>query len=228
MRKKKEVSHIYRKRMEDYKKAAEEIKKIGDVKIQQINGYYDTGKKIVDEKKEELSQTYRKRIDEYKKAAEEIKKIGDDMVAHGKGKVFDVYTHTKEEYIDKPREFIADILQKKYETLKEKYPTVKKVDELYASGKKVADVQKEKAEEAYSKTCKYYEDQKETIKQVGQELLRQGQAYLNTNFSREENGNDAKKVESYSLKEMGYELFDFSKKEMANLTKKYLLFRSIR
>jgi len=199
---------------------------IYDDKIHQINGYYSTGKKTIDEKKEEMTVSYKKRLEEYKKAAEEIKRIGDDMYLNGKEKVMTVYTHTREEYFDKPQKFIADLLQSKYENLKEQYPSVKKVDELVGAGKKVAEVQKEKAVEVYSKTCKYYSDQKEAAKQLGSELIRQAHDYLKNTLAsiEEENQNDANKKPDTTLTEIGYEVVDYTKQEMANVTKKYLLF----
>jgi len=132
--------------------------------------------------------------------------------------VFDIYHHTKEEYVDKPREMIANILQSKYETLKEKYPTaVNKVDELYASGKKVAETQKDRAVEVCSKTFKFYNDQKEAVKQIGQVVLLQAHEYFKNNLTRsveEENGgnNLVKKGEPHFLKEIGYEMIYLTKK----------------
>jgi len=145
------------------------------------------------------------------------------MYSHGKNRVINVYTQTKEEYIEKPQKIIADILQSKYETLKEQYSTVKKVDELYSSGKKVAEAQKERAVEVYSKTCKYYNDQKETVKQLGQELIRHTHEYLKETLSKEDNSGNYvnKKEEPHSLKEIGFEMINLTKQEMENLTKKY-------
>jgi hypothetical protein len=198
---------------------------IYDDKIKQMNVYYSSGKKTLDEKKEEFFIVYKKRMDEYKKAAEEIKKIGEDMYMSGKVKVMDVVTNTKEEYYDKPQKLIADILQSKYESLKEKYPTtVKIVDEFYVSGKKVAEEKKDKAVEVYSKTCKYYNDQKEAVKKIGEDLMKHANEYIrNLEEEGEENrGGDADKKPD--LKEIGYEMLDFTKQEMANVTKRYLIF----
>jgi len=205
---------------------------IYDDKLKQMNGIYSSGKKTMDEKKDEMNVVYKKRMDDYKKAAEEIKKFGGGMVENGKEKVMTVYTHTREEFIDRPQKFITDLLQSKYENLKVQYPTVKRVDDFCMSGKKAAEAQKEKVDELYARTCKYYSDQKEAAKELGMELFRNAQDYLKDTLTKIEeenggndvNGNKGEDAPPPSFKEIGYEVFDFTKQELENVAKKYVFF----
>jgi len=205
---------------------------IYDDKLKQMNGFYSSGKKTMDEKKDEMTVVYKKRMDDYKKAAEEIKKFGGGIVENGKEKVMTVYTHTREEFIDRPQKFITDLLQSKYENLKVQYPTVKRVDDFCVSGKKAAEAQKEKVDEFYARTCKYYSDQKEVAVELGKELFKNAQDYLNDTLTKIEeengggdvNGNKGEDARPPSLGEIGYEVFDFTKHEMENVAKKYVFF----
>jgi len=166
-------------------------------KKDQIITFYSTSMKTLEEKKVELTEEYQHKIGEYK---EDIKKKGEEIITTGKEKAVSL----KGEYFDKPHKFIVELLHSKYEILKVRYPSMKKVDDIYEVSLNVAEVQKEKAVEIYTKTCSFYIHHKEVVKQKsidyyvkGTEYIKQGQEYFKNlsgdNISKEEDKSNNQK-----------------------------------
>jgi len=207
----------------------EKGQEIYETKKDQVLSLYTNTKTTLDEKKNEINDEYQNRSQEYKKKKDEIKKKGEDILSSGKEAALSLYSKTKEDYFDKPQKFIVELLFSKYETLKYKYPnSVKKVDELYEVGKTVAEGQKEKAVEFYSKTCKYYEHQKEAVKlksldylNKGTHIIQQGTQYLLNNISGDQK--EIEEKEKNSEEKPGNEKEEVNEKNgIAGLGKKYL------